>query len=141
MITNGLTPAVNKPTRICNSSATLIDNVFTNFDNTDCKSAILYSDISDHLPIFLKHVKRNETRQISQSKVSSKLVIDINDKNIFNLKKLLTNADWDPVYNKLRLDDTCQAFKLFLDIIRKAIDETCRAVKSKKTGSKAITAA
>ena len=82
----------------------------------------------------MKHVKRNETRQISQSKLSSKLVIDINDKNIFNLKKLLTNADWDPVYNKLRLDDTCQAFKLFLDIIRKAIDETFRAVKSKKRG-------
>ena len=45
-------PTINKPTRISNTSATLIDNVFTNILPSP-KSGILLTDISDHLPIFM----------------------------------------------------------------------------------------
>ena len=43
---------ISKSTRITNSSATLIDNIFVNnFD--DCyKCGILLTDLSDHLPVF-----------------------------------------------------------------------------------------
>ena len=46
-----LFPLINRPTRISTTSAALIDNIFTNV-YTDFKSGVLYSDISDHLPIF-----------------------------------------------------------------------------------------
>ena len=47
----GLTPTINKPTRITHSSATLIDNIYiSNGLCDDTTSAILLSDISDHFP-------------------------------------------------------------------------------------------
>jgi hypothetical protein len=49
-----LFPSINKPTRISNSSATLIDNIFTSASLlTNSTSGILTWDISDHFPVFL----------------------------------------------------------------------------------------
>ena len=43
---------ITKPTRITKSTATLIDNIFTNnLSRTEQSSGILINDISDHLPI------------------------------------------------------------------------------------------
>ena len=47
-----LRPAISKPTRITELSSALIeniDNIFTNVDCLNFSSAIVYSDISDHL--------------------------------------------------------------------------------------------
>ena len=50
----GFIPLIDKPTRVCKNSATIVDNILTNcvFDNT-LKKAIIKSDISDNFPIFL----------------------------------------------------------------------------------------
>jgi len=46
-------PVINKPTRITETTATLIDNILTNFDSTYKLSPFIFcSDISDHLPLF-----------------------------------------------------------------------------------------
>ena len=51
---HGLAPVINKPTRITKRSATAIDHIITNtLVNTDLKTGIIKSDISDHFPIFL----------------------------------------------------------------------------------------
>ena len=42
---------INRPTRIKETSATLIDNIFVNKPNLSSFQAILVTDISDHLPI------------------------------------------------------------------------------------------
>ena len=49
-----LTPLITKPTRITENTATLIDNIFTNNSLSGRRhlSGILYTDISDHLPVF-----------------------------------------------------------------------------------------
>ena len=50
---SGYTPRIYKPTRITKSTATLIDNIFTNnLSKTEHLNGILFNDISDHLPIF-----------------------------------------------------------------------------------------
>ena len=46
-------PAITKPTRITDKSATLIDNIFSNNAETESIQGILYTGISDHLPVFL----------------------------------------------------------------------------------------
>jgi hypothetical protein len=47
-----LLPSITKPTRVTNSSATIIDNIFSNYiDSTKLSSYILTTDISDHYPI------------------------------------------------------------------------------------------
>ena len=45
-------PLINMPNRITETSCTLIDNIFTNDLSNEHFSGILYSDISDHLPVF-----------------------------------------------------------------------------------------
>ena len=80
----GFIPLIDKPTRACQNSAIIIDNILTNcaFHNT-LKKAIIQSDISDHFPIIitiqteknqskcqtLVYNKRdfNETRQLSSN--------------------------------------------------------------------------
>ena len=47
-------PTIFRPTRITEFSATLIDNILTNSINNELKTAIIYAEISDHLPIILK---------------------------------------------------------------------------------------
>ena len=56
MFSNGMFPLISKRTRITSSTATLIDNIFTNNLEQCMSSGIPYTDLSDHLPIF--HVIR-----------------------------------------------------------------------------------
>ena len=48
----GIYPLIDKPSRITDSNATLIDNIFTNELNSYITSGLLINDISDHLPVF-----------------------------------------------------------------------------------------
>ena len=50
----GSVPLINRPTRITNNSATIIDNIFTNNheDSVNASQGIFITDISDHFPIF-----------------------------------------------------------------------------------------
>ena len=49
---NFLKPLIIKPTRITNHSATLIDNIFTNYMQDNFLSGNIICSISDHLPQF-----------------------------------------------------------------------------------------
>ncbi len=54
IIGSGYLPLITKPTRITQSSATLIDNIYTNLRPTiGLTSDILEIDMSDHVPVFL----------------------------------------------------------------------------------------
>lgn len=44
---------IHRPTRITETAATLVDNIFTNCSNLNQDSCILINYISDHLPILL----------------------------------------------------------------------------------------
>lgn len=45
-------PLISKPTRVSTKTATLIDNIFTNTLNDNVHSGLLYSDFSDHFPVY-----------------------------------------------------------------------------------------
>ena len=45
-------PLIDRPNRITEYSATLIDNIFTNDLITDKLSGLIINDVSDHLPAF-----------------------------------------------------------------------------------------
>ena len=47
-------PTVNEPTRVTDTSATLINNIVTNANLQNSISSIIYADISDHFPVFLQ---------------------------------------------------------------------------------------
>ena len=55
MFSNFLLPQIMKPTRITLTTTTVIDNIYSNgiLGGHSQLYGILYSDISDHLPIFI----------------------------------------------------------------------------------------
>ena len=86
-----LIPSITRPTRITNSSAMLIDNIFVHSDFVrSLRSKILINDISDHLPscIVIENInigskdKKIVTRKLNESKM--KLI-----------KKELQNVNWE----------------------------------------------
>jgi len=79
---SGYMPLITNPTRIAKSTATLIDNIFTNnLSRTKHSSGILINDISDHLPIFTiteynivdQHGTMTESNHYSTRKISANL--------------------------------------------------------------------
>ena len=60
-------PAVTKPTRITQCSATLLDNIFGRSRMQNINTAIIYSDISDHLPVPIHCC--NETGEIPKKEM------------------------------------------------------------------------
>lgn len=102
-------PTINKPTRISNASATLIDNIFVNCIKPDYSSAIVYNDISDHLPVAL-HLKSNLSKIAKQSCL--KRYFDA--KSIGNFNAELANTNWDALYEILsKRSDPSEAYNYF----------------------------
>ena len=52
MFSSSFFPLISRPTRITSRSATLIDNIFVNSLEDNFTSGLLFTDLSDHLPIF-----------------------------------------------------------------------------------------
>ena len=52
LFTLSLFPLINRPTRLSNQHALIIDNIFTNAINMNINCGIIMEDINDHFPIF-----------------------------------------------------------------------------------------
>lgn len=87
-----LTQTVDEPSRISAGSATLIDNIFTNFTSTPI-SVLQVTDLSDHLAIIL-------ILPYYHSGKEDKFIIKrmYSDQNKIKFYELLSNSDWGNVY-------------------------------------------
>ena len=96
MFSSAFYPTISKPTRITKSTATLIDNIFSNTLEEECETGLLLTDLSDHLPVFQLNLSEPtcSTRKISQ--VSKKCRI-VNDKSINALCRELNDTDFTDV--------------------------------------------
>ena len=112
MYSKSLFPLINKPTRIHNESATLIDNIFSNniFDNK-LVNGIFLTDISDHLPVFtiVSDLKIHQALNHIKSRSSS-----IKNHSLFTEK--LKDTTWDDI---LQCPDGKLAFTNFHNRILK----------------------
>ena len=80
-----------KPTRVTDTSATLIDHFWTNDTENYTKSGILYMNISDHFPIY-------SSFSINNTNTTDKLCITkrtYNENQINAFKEDLKQYDWD----------------------------------------------
>ena len=81
MYSNMFIPLITRPTRITSQTATLIDNIFTNQLSHCLRSGLLFTDISDHLPVFsICFEDKTYTRNVND-------VIVFRDKNKQNVAK------------------------------------------------------
>ena len=112
MFAHHFIPVINKPTRVRDKSATLIDNIFTNNIETDSVQGIFYTDITDHFPIFYGcpsfHIE-------SQPRYVTKRIYS--DANIRKFNDLLQSYDWNQVYE---INDTQSAYSLFHEKFQQA---------------------
>ena len=93
MFSYSLLPIITKPTRVTASSATLIDNIFTSsVSNDQVFNGILYSDISDHFPIF--HIDYSNSRVQTPFYFKKRIYNEAN-KNTFSQN--ISNEDWSSV--------------------------------------------
>ena len=94
MYSNGLYPLIDKPTRITQQSATLIDNIFTNDINHDIICGLLINDISDHLPVFSisgHSITRHKYQQ-------NKHIRQVNKQSLDAFIKDLDEQSWGKLY-------------------------------------------
>nr|XP_054755525.1 uncharacterized protein LOC129261488 [Lytechinus pictus] len=91
MCSFGLFSLITKPTRITSSSATLIDNIFTNCVQYQFCSGIFCSDFSDHMPICSINKGNAITSSETKRKVFRRLITEVR-MNYF--RQELLNTDW-----------------------------------------------
>ena len=102
---NTLFPAITKPTRVTFNSATLIDNIFIPIENDETIQGILYTDISDHFPVF---VIDHSNKCSSEPPVQYKRMF--NDKNKSKFISQISSTNWAPVHQS---NDAQEAYTIF----------------------------
>ena len=110
MYSHSFVPLINRPTRIANQSATLIDNIFTNNNLNWCQSMqdILVTDISDHFRVV--HMNWNYTADNSELYIEKRS----NHRNSLAFSQVIQNIDWYNIYN---MSNTQSAFTSYHDTI------------------------
>ena len=92
-INRNLYQTITRPTRIASHCANLIENIFTNNISNKTFSGTLFSDISDHLPVFLIYDTNYITHQSDKDKTVYIRVKSEESLNAF--KKDLLAQNWD----------------------------------------------
>ena len=118
-------PLIHKPTRVTKTTATLIDNIFTNDlqVNTNTMNGILLSNLSDHFPIF--HVVNNYCSELKDNTIIKRKICD---ENVSLFKEKLSSYDWNNVF--IQEDPQC-AYDIFHDIYSTLYDACFPMVKIK----------
>ena len=98
MFLHGMYPRIDRPTRITDSSATLIDNIFTNVYNTQLNSGVWVADIADHLPVYTILPYKDGTNQLHSNCAEYVYKRIYTKENIDNFKLALHSTDWSDVY-------------------------------------------
>lgn len=134
----GFVPTINRPTRITNTSISLIDNVLTNVNTIDSNvnvvsSGILLSDITDHLPIF---VSANYKMLPSNESMSPLLARNYSPNSIENFMSRISNVNWDHVYQS---NDANISFNVFSDMFNSICCDYFPFVSVKKRKKKSQT--
>ena len=116
LYSNLLFPLITRPTRIGRESATLIDNIFTNdLELNGLLNGVLFTDISDHFPIFC--IKMNLDHYQSPSIVKIRKISSI---NILKFQEYISAVNWENLYNIVEANE---AFTTFSETFVKLCNE------------------
>ena len=118
----GLTNYIHAPTRICDTTATLIDHCWTDMKCTTAR--VLIDGIADHYGIYAKLPTELEVEEIGQ-KWSRKL----NGANLRRIKKKLRKTDWSFINSALGVEEK---WRIYEEKISKVINEVAPQKKIKE---------
>ena len=104
MQANSYVPLITKPTRVTESSATLIDHIWTNNIQSDeqsqIKTGIIVHDLSDHMPIFL--IRNSSVYPQGYTNIKFRI---FSEENIDNFKEEIASSS-SYLYNIISTDNT-----------------------------------
>ena len=109
-----LLPTIYKPTRITETTATIIDNILTNDENV-IKSSILVTDITDHMPTVLTTRNNLTNHSGSTKKITYKRIHT--DDNIAKLKQRLIDVKWQEILDNNNANDDYNKFNETFDTV------------------------
>ena len=104
----GLHPAVNLPTRVTSTTATLLDNFMCDLAFLPFKSGVIRTDISDHYLIVLFLKLNNSTFTTKHRNFAIK--------NKITFSRKLVAADWNNLYS---INDVDKAFGYFIKKLKR----------------------
>ena len=111
-------PLIALPSRITSHSATLIDNIFTNhLTHNYLRAGLLFSDISDHLPIF--SICPNSDNEPVKSRSEAVFVRDKSSANMDKFLENLQNVNWSHLNGYA---DPQQCYSSFVKMYTKIYD-------------------
>ena len=97
-MTSNFIPTVTLPTRITDTTMTLIDNIFMKFDRKNIHEMVvsgnIYSDISDHLPNFII-IDDGNYRSSKNDRPNVRL---FGERNLARFVESFSNADWNDFF-------------------------------------------
>lgn len=104
--TYNLRVTTNEPTRITKTSATAIDYIITNIEDSNCSAEVIHSGISDHdtqtITVPWGQIPKMELKQLSRK---------YSQGNILRFNNSLRQETWEDVYNTdLLVDDSYNRF-------------------------------
>ena len=122
----GYIPFINKPTRVGNRSATLIDNIFTNnFMDKESMSGIIYTDITDHFPVF--HISNTHVFEEEECTRTKRV---FSDKNVNEFNASLSNIEWNDILSLENPENSFSTFhKLYVEKFEKHFPEKTVPIK------------
>ena len=118
MYSNSFIPLINRPTRITATTATLIDNIFTNNHQNKAQGqqGIIPCHISDHFPIF--HLDKICVTKCKETKRKIRMVNSLNKQTFI---KKIDETDWSEIFQSTDIQD---AYSLFSNYFTKIYNES-----------------
>ncbi|XP_041453069.1 uncharacterized protein LOC121406116 isoform X2 [Lytechinus variegatus] len=116
---------INRPTRINIHSSTLIDNIFSNIHDKKITGGLLYSEVSDHLPIFTVCGKSLTRFKPPQHLMYRKET----PRNIEMLKQDLLFEEWNDILNT---NDVNTAYEYFNSKLQFYYNKNIPLVRNKR---------
>src|SRR6218665_958990 len=133
MTSSHLVPTINCPTRITDNTATLIDNIFTNFWLEVIDPVIIVSDISDHLPVML-WIGNVTVPDPAKINISTRI---INEQLMKDFANYLSETDWTLVNDAISKENVVLAYDIFITLYRKQYGKVF-TVRDKQTHKDSI---
>ena len=129
MLSFSLFPLITRPTRITDTSATLIDHIWASDVQLNCNNYVIQTDITDHYPV-ISQFKLNHTEHAYSTQMNKRFVT-MTALNTFNSE--LSQVNWDDM---LQVSHPNEAFNIFFEkfnnIFQKHFPEKLVRVSRKK---------
>ena len=118
MLSSGTLPSVCIPTRVTETQASLIDNIFSSLDVLD--NLVLVSDISDHFPAISRYKSADQAQRIASP--SNLPFFRYGDTELSLLNSRLADVPWGSLVSD---SDFNHSFDSFYDLVKEGILEIC----------------